>query len=430
MKFNDFDCQIQATQQRLETLQQQATGSQSSPELSEKALTELSVVLEELHVASEELHTQNLELLNTRQALEQERQRYQELFEFAPDAYIVTDNQANIEEANSVAATMLNVSQNHLVGRPLSLFIAEAALYSFHSQINQLQSAPQSINDWEIEIQPREAPPFPVAISVSTRTDAQGKVQGWRWLLRDLRERKQAESLLRELEIQKHLNEFKTTLLGSISHEFRTPLNILLMSIGMMERQIPLEHEEQKQRICRRMRVAVQFLTLLLEQVEFFHYSYVSDPVLTPAIIELEPFCHRTIQEMQQFAADEREIRFECNSQYRSFRFDTKLLQQILRNLLSNALKYSPAGSIIFLKVNDQEGAIVFQIQDWGIGIPEGDRVHIYEPFYRGSNIDSISGVGLGLAVVKKAVDFCRGEIFLKSQVNAGTTFTIVLPLE
>ena len=124
MNVNDFDQQIEASLQRLETIEQCANDSSSSAQdLLKEAIAESSIALEELHVAVEELQQQNRELLAIRQQVEQERERYQELFEEAPDGYLVTNEQGIIQEANRAAATLLNVAQRFLVGKPLSIFI-------------------------------------------------------------------------------------------------------------------------------------------------------------------------------------------------------------------------------------------------------------------------------------------------------------------
>ncbi|MEH2290590.1 putative bifunctional diguanylate cyclase/phosphodiesterase [Nostoc sp.] len=160
-----------------------------------EAFEELNIAMEELLIASEELNV-------TRAAVEKERQRYQDLFEFAPDGYLVTDTKGIIQEANHVAATLLGVQQKYLVGKPLILFIAQQDRQFFSSQINNLQE----ILNWEIHLQPRKGTSFPANLKASVVYDLQGKHLGWRWLLCNISERKQAEEMLyraySELEIR------------------------------------------------------------------------------------------------------------------------------------------------------------------------------------------------------------------------------------
>ena len=107
---------------------------------------------------------------------------------------------------------------------------------------------------------------------------------------------------------------------------------------------------------------------------------------------------------------------------------DAVLLRHILSNLLSNAVKYSPENSKIFFRVFHQERSVIFQVKDQGIGIPPQDYQHLFETFYRASNVGKIQGTGLGLAIVKKCVDLHGGLIQIDSEVGRGTTVTVMLP--
>jgi signal transduction histidine kinase len=107
---------------------------------------------------------------------------------------------------------------------------------------------------------------------------------------------------------------------------------------------------------------------------------------------------------------------------------DSKLVNRIITNLLSNAIKYSPIGSTIQVNVSCGTSRIVMEVIDQGIGIPEEDKVRLFEAFHRAKNVEHISGTGLGLAIVKQAVDFHGGEVSVKSQLGKGSTFTVILP--
>ena len=138
---------------------------------------------------------------------------------------------------------------------------------------------------------------FPPPISVSTSNQF-SHLQGWRWLIRDLRERKQAEAAHHKLELEQEVNAVKTNLLRSISHEFRTPLNIIQMSIAVMERSDGQMNPQQRQHISQRMQASVEAMTRLLEEVQFFHQAD-AEQQSHQAIVELEPFCHSIVEEQQ-----------------------------------------------------------------------------------------------------------------------------------
>ncbi|MGF1478644.1 MAG: ATP-binding protein [Cyanophyceae cyanobacterium] len=425
MNIANFENRFSSVQQHLQLIEQQTKGT--APSLLPPAIAALSIAIEELHVAVEEIYTQNQELIATRHALETERQRYLELFEEAPDGYLETDSRGTIQSANRAAATLLGVPQQYLLGKPLSIFVADSDSDLFRLQIVAL-GRQQKIVGWEVNLQPRDAASIPVEISVSTQTHRQ---QRWCWIMRDLTQRKQTEATLRQLEAQTKLGEFKTNLLNSISHEFRTPLNILSMSASTIERLFSFLNEDQKQTVFRRMHLAIQHMVQRLEEVEFFHEGDRLD-YTSAAIVELEPFCQHLTAELQELFGLSHPVDLQ-GERCRPVYLNAKLLQQILSPLLTNSMWYSPEESLIRINIVYEASSVTLQIQDCGLGIPPEDQPHIFEPFYRGSNAHQaliLSGTGLGLAIVKKSVDYSNGEISFTSEVNCGSTFTVTLPLQ
>jgi PAS domain S-box-containing protein len=195
MSADAFTWQIEAAHQRLLDLEQRASGSTDQPSVTIEALEELSTAMEELHVAAEELRQQNEELAAARHITEAERQRYQELFEFAPDGYLVTDPEGIIREANRAASALLGVRQDFLMGKPLLVFVAEPDQRAFHTRLTQLHTTDvigRDLARLEIVLQPREGEPFPVSLTVGLVRNADDQLIGLRWLLRDITERVQA----------------------------------------------------------------------------------------------------------------------------------------------------------------------------------------------------------------------------------------------
>jgi PAS domain S-box-containing protein len=154
---------------------------------------------EDLQIAKEELRQQTEELLAARAYMEQERQRYQALFEFAPDGYVVTDTEGVIREANEAAFSLLRVPLNSLQGKPLLAFIAQAGMKEFHSRLTALLQS-GGTDEWELSVQPRRGATFTAGLRVASVVDPTGQVEGLRWMLRDITARKQAEAALQESE--------------------------------------------------------------------------------------------------------------------------------------------------------------------------------------------------------------------------------------
>ncbi|MEH2209949.1 PAS domain-containing hybrid sensor histidine kinase/response regulator [Nostoc sp.] len=186
MDVGDFSQQIEILRSRVTGLvQKTASEPYSQQELTAEAFEELQITLEELKIASEELQA-------TRIVVEKERQRYQELFDFAPDAYLVTDTFGTILEANRAATMQLNVSQRFLVGKPLLTFIAQSDHQAFFNYLTQLQHINRG-GEWEVCLQPREKICFDVALTVVTVRNEKGMPVALRWLMRDISQRKRLE---------------------------------------------------------------------------------------------------------------------------------------------------------------------------------------------------------------------------------------------
>ena len=107
---------------------------------------------------------------------------------------------------------------------------------------------------------------------------------------------------------------------------------------------------------------------------------------------------------------------------------DPRLLRQIAANLISNAAKYSPQGSEVGISLGYSQGQFLFSVQDYGIGIPEKDQDELFSVFHRGSNVGTVSGTGLGLTIVKQAVELHNGTLQFESEVGQGTKVTVLIP--
>lgn len=199
-------------------------------DLLNEASEEFHVALEELHVAQEQLFQQNEqlvqqnhELVAARKAVEAERQRYQELFELAPDGYLVTDVNGTIQEANRAAGLLFNIKPQFLVGKPLNMFIAQEDRQTFYSELTQLAQGERR-QEWEVAIQPRNGTPIDVALTVAPvrdrvsealatpgasteRSKNPGKLITLRWLLRDITDRKRMEEQRRLLACEQAARE-------------------------------------------------------------------------------------------------------------------------------------------------------------------------------------------------------------------------------
>ncbi|HYW20468.1 MAG TPA: PAS domain S-box protein [Nodularia sp. (in: cyanobacteria)] len=196
----DLEQAISGAHQRLENLSLRAVNIEkpdASMEVLQEAIAETAISLEELQALAEELTQQNQELVATRHLVEAERQCYQDLFNFAPDGYLVTDVNGVIQEANYAAAKLLHVRQSYLIGKPLCVFIHQTELPKFRALIGKLQ---EQKSTQELRIFHNQGKiDFPVEMTVAlTEGNSDGKKPCWRWLFRDISDRLQAEQKIRE----------------------------------------------------------------------------------------------------------------------------------------------------------------------------------------------------------------------------------------
>ena len=171
-----------------------------------EANTSLRNSLEQIQTAQLELHRQNQELVTAQHSLESERQRYHELFNLAPDPYLVTDMEGTILEANNPAADLLQVPQDLLVNQPLSVFVRDEERESFRAQLERLrQGELEMLESWPITVQTHGGRSVSGSLTVGKARDSQGRLVGLRCLLRDTTERKRLEEERAQLSIREHL---------------------------------------------------------------------------------------------------------------------------------------------------------------------------------------------------------------------------------
>ncbi len=247
---------------------------------------------------------------------------------------------------------------------------------------------------------------------------------------RDISDRKRAESeILKTLAREKELSELRAKFVTMVSHEFRTPLTTIQFSAGLLQDYSSNWSSEKKSTHFLRIQLAIQRMTELLEDILVVGKIEANTLQFQPVSLNLENFCRQMVEEQQLNDSNQHPIAFIFAGENSDAQMDEKLMRQILGNLLSNALKYSPPGTSVDLHLHCQNGQAFFQIKDQGMGIPPADQERIWETFYRATNVGTISGTGLGLAIVKRAVELHDGKIVIDSQKGKGTIFTISLPL-
>ncbi|MDJ1171963.1 ATP-binding protein [Roseofilum sp. BLCC_M154] len=243
-------------------------------------------------------------------------------------------------------------------------------------------------------------------------------------LAKHQKDRKMASLWLQE----KKLSELKSRFVSMISHDLRAPLTHILVSLEILRQYGDELNLSQKSKQFDRMQIAIKNMTLQLEEMLTIDRVESGKLPLNPVPIDIVKFCRERLDFFEIIADHKCELKFDYDPEHLCQYLDEDILQHILNNLLSNAIKYSPEGGEVRLTLTAQPDGVLLEVKDRGIGIPPEDLDNLYSPFERATNVGKIKGTGIGLYIVKQAVECHQGTIEVSSQVGVGTTFRVRLP--
>jgi PAS domain S-box-containing protein len=245
----------------------------------------------------------------------------------------------------------------------------------------------------------------------------------------DLTERKRAEAELQNaLAKERELSQLKSDFVSLVSHEFRTPLEIIMSSADNLERYHDRLAPAKREQLLHTIRKSVRRMSGMMEEVLVLGRVESGKTEFKPAMFDLEAFCRRLGEEIQTATGRRCPVEVHLSIGTQPAFGDENLLRHIFTNLLSNAVKYSPEGKQVTLEVARQDGDAVFCVKDHGCGIPAPEQPRVFQAFHRGSNVRQVPGTGLGLVIVRRCVELHGGEIHFESREGHGTTFTVRLP--
>lgn len=224
--------------------------------------------------------------------------------------------------------------------------------------------------------------------------------------------------------------QLKSQFISAISHEFRNPLYVISAVAQLLLQKGEMFSVERRQDMLRRVQSAVARLTKMMNELLAFNRNASTQATFQPKVIDLKAFCQTVLEDATLLNEGVEQITFQVDGDIEGVCVDAELVRTILKNLLSNAVKYSPVGSPISLRIQRQEAQVTIEVTDSGRGIPAEDQPTLFEAFFRARNVGAIKGTGLGLSIVKQCVDLHQGTIDVHSQLEQGTTFTVVLPVE
>lgn len=223
------------------------------------------------------------------------------------------------------------------------------------------------------------------------------------------------------------LNELKTQMMIRVADQFRNPLAAIQSAGEMLERYYDRMSESQRSERFDQIKAQVSRLIQLLDDMSAVLRQNQPTDIESIETTHLYALCGDMLDEMKERYGYVHRVKLQCDPDAQAL-IDPKSIRVILGHLLSNAFLYTPAGGEITLDVRISHDEIVLRLHDTGIGITDEDGARIFDPFYRGSNIDERPGLGLGLSIVRGEVLARHGSLEVISSTEMGSTFTVRLP--
>jgi two-component system sensor kinase FixL len=377
----------------------------------------------------------------------------------AIDGIITIDNRGVIETINPAACTLFKYASEEVTGKNISFLMPPPDRDRHDEYIKRYQhtGVPHIIGiGREVTGRRKDGSTFPFRLAVSEVAYSGRKI--YTGFIHDLSKQKEAEEQLKNyaahledlveertqslrktvialqhakeevslsLEKEKELGQLKSRFVSMASHEFRTPLSAIQLSASLIDKYSQQFSSDNITKHVGKIKNAVSNLTTILN--DFLSLEKLEAGRVEPAFsaFNLVKLSEEITEEMQMVAKQNQHIVYQHTGKQSMVNLDQNLLKNCIFNLIANAIKYS--GEDTFIEFNTEisdEGCTVI-IKDNGIGIPEKDQKHLFEPFFRAHNTGNIPGTGLGLNIVARYTQLMNGKIQFNSVVNKGTSFTI-----
>ena len=238
------------------------------------------------------------------------------------------------------------------------------------------------------------------------------------------------EELSDALKAERELGELKSRFVTMASHEFKTPLSTILSSSFLLEKYNNADAPEKRFKHIERIRNAVDDMKNILD--DFLSLGKLEEGLVkanVQSISAAECFneINNVITEMKVHCKSGQEIYF-IQAGENNIWIDKHFLKNILSNLISNSIKFSPEDSVINVASTVANHSFMLSVKDKGIGIAEEDKQHLFGRFFRAKNAVNIQGTGLGLHIISKYLELMHGSIHVKSVLNEGSEFTVFIP--
>lgn len=358
-------------------------------------------------------------------ALRRQHDFLQAVIDHIPDIITVQNRQGYVQLVNQYTAQCFDTTPAALVGKTISeLALKPHEIARLGQLTDEVLTRQQALFVSDGRLGERDYQANLIPLAGASAADDQVLI-----VAADITERRAAEvALQKALETERELSELKSGFITTASHEFRTPLAIILSTIDTLRAYRHKLADAQINLRLERIADQVHHLTDMMENVFDLARMQARRVSFQPVPCNPATLCYELFAEFQNHFETQHQLLYTCATDLPAATLDERLLRQIVSNLLANAVKYSPADKVVRMNVAYRDGALVLTVRDEGIGIPADDMKHLFLPFQRAANVGNIPGTGLGLSIVKEATELHRGSITVESQLAVGTTVTVTLP--
>jgi len=375
--------------------------------------------------------------VSDRKHTEKALRQYAAIVESTDDAVIGMDLIGRITSWNNAANALYGYSSEEVIGRNVSILVPPEHIQNERRIITKIQSGERIVH-YETLRMAKNGKRIAVSLTVSPIQDASGTLIGASKIARDITERRRVEAEREDLLKREHnaraeaevANRVKDEFLANLSHELRTPLNAIVGWASMLRNETltPAETRRAIEIIDRNAKAQTQLIESVLDvsRIVSGKLQFDSRPV------EVEKVIQAAIDSMRP-AADAKniELRVHVSANIPPVSGDFNRLQQVVWNLISNAVKFSPCGTRIDVQLNTVAGQVQIVVKDNGEGISADFLPHVFERFRQAdaSTTKKFGGLGLGLAIVRHLVELHGGSVGVESEGEGkGATFTVTLP--
>lgn len=347
------------------------------------------------------------------------------IVETSEDAIISKTLDGIISTWNSGAEKMFGYTADEAIGKHISILIPSDRNQEEILILSSIKNG-MRVDHFETIRVHKSGKQIPISLSISPIMDSSGKIIGASKIARDISLQLQAQSESKRLYEQiKELNNKKDEFIGIASHELKTPLTSIYGYLQILDR---LVNDETGVKFVNKTLIQVRKLTALVSDMLDVSKIEAGKLEFNPKPFEMKALIHEVIELLEQTFPN-RSILCSFQSDDTMILADDRRIEQVLINLFTNALKYSPATGLVEVSVFLKEDNMVVSVKDQGAGIPADKLPHIFSKFYRADDASRVSGLGIGLYISHQIIERHHGQLWVENTGSTGSTFCFSLPV-